>query len=127
MRLFQTANQGKRTPTPIYFFWQGFETFACMKDLQTISPRDYYHSLYEEWKASGISVGLFCKQSSVKYATFRYWSKKFGQEKNVDTGFTELRVSDPEPEPVAVLNFPNGTRLSFQRLPDTAWLRALIS
>lgn len=99
-----------------------------MKDPQTTSPRDYYHSLYEEWKASGISVGLFCKQASVKYATFRYWSKKFGQEDMGGPGFTELRINgpEPEPEPVAVLNFTNGTRLCFHRLPDPVWLRALM-
>lgn len=98
-----------------------------MKKEITTSPRDYYHSLYEDWKASGISVGLFCQQASVKYATFRYWSRKFGQEGNADTGFTELRVNGPEPETVAVLNFPNGARLSFHRLPDAAWFRALMS
>lgn len=99
-----------------------------MKDPQTTSPRDYYHSLYEEWKASGISVGLFCKQASVKYATFRYWSKKFGQEELGGSGFTELRVGSPGPEPVpvAVLNFPNGLSLSLHRLPDAAWLRELM-
>jgi hypothetical protein len=98
-----------------------------MKDLQTISPRDYYHSLYEDWKASGISVGLFCKQASVKYATFRYWSKKFGQEELDGSGFTELCVgsTNPDPVPAAVLNFPNGSSLSFHSLPDAAWLRAL--
>lgn len=97
-----------------------------MKDLQTISPRDYYRSLYEDWKASGISVGLFCRQSSVKYATFRYWSKKFGQEETGASVFTQLRVSGPEPVSVAVLNFPNGTSLSFHQLPDPVWLRALM-
>lgn len=97
-----------------------------MKDPQTTSPRDYYHSLYEDWKASGISVGLFCKQSSVKYATFRYWSKKFGQEDTGSPGFTELRVGPPGPDPAAVLHFPGGATLSFQRLPDTAWLRELL-
>jgi hypothetical protein len=98
-----------------------------MKDLQTISPRDYYHSLYADWKASGISVGLFCRQASVKYATFRYWSKKFGREDMGGSGFTEFRIGSPipDPAPVAVLNFPNGTSLSFHRLPDAAWLRAL--
>lgn len=98
-----------------------------MKQETTTSPRDYYYSLYEEWKASGISVGLFCQQASVKYATFRYWSKKFGREEAVGPGFTELRVNGPEPDPVAVLHFPNGASLSFHRLPDAVWLRALMS
>ena len=98
-----------------------------MKDPHTTSPRDYYYSLYEDWKASGISVGLFCKQSSVKYATFRYWSKKFGQEELGGSGFTELSVGpNPGSVPVAVLHFPNGLILSLQRLPDAAWLRELM-
>ena len=98
-----------------------------MKDPQTTSPRNYYHSLYEEWKASCISVGLFCKQASVKYATFRYWSKKFGQEEDGGPGFTELRVGSPGPDPAAVLHFPSGASLSFHCLPDTAWLRELLA
>ncbi|WP_209332962.1 IS66 family insertion sequence element accessory protein TnpA [Lunatimonas salinarum] len=97
-----------------------------MKDFQAVSPRDYYRSLYEDWKASGISVGVFCRQASVKYATFRYWSKKFAREDQNLPGFTELRLNGAESAPVAVLSFPNGASISFIRLPDTGWLRELI-
>lgn len=100
--------------------------FAGMIDPQTVSPRDYYRSLYEDWKAGGVSVGVFCRQASVKYATFRYWSKKFAREEHNVPRFTELRINGAEPAPVAVLNFPNGASISFARLPDSGWLRELI-
>jgi|SRR5690606_1075748 hypothetical protein len=102
-----------------------------MKNSRTLG-RDYYLALYQQWKSSGLSVGLFCLQTSVKYATFRYWVKKIEESNLTDSGFTELRMSSGGPprgssEPIAVLNFPGGASLSFYRLPDTIWLKTLLS
>lgn len=97
-----------------------------MKDQET-KGRDYYLGLYEDWKGSGLPVGSFCKQASVKYATFRYWAKKFDTPANVVPGFTELRMKPANPAPVAVLDFPSGVSLSFYQLPDTGWLKTLLS
>lgn len=97
-----------------------------MKNSRTLG-RGYYLALYQQWKSSGLSVGLFCEQSSVKYATFRYWIKKIEESDLTDSHFTELRMSSVSSEPIAVLNFPGGASLSFYRLPDTIWLKTPLS
>lgn len=94
---------------------------------QKSSSRDHYVSLYQEWKSSGLPVGLFCERASVKYATFRYWAKKFEQPDIADSGFTELRIKQGNSAPIAVLNFPTGASMSFYELPDTGWLKTLLS
>lgn len=53
-----------------------------MKDQET-KGRDYYLGLYEDWKGSGLPVGLLCKQASLRYSTFRYWARKFNTPGNV--------------------------------------------
>lgn len=97
-----------------------------MKD-QKSSSRDHYLSLYQNWKSSEVPVGIFCERASVKYATFRYWVKKFEQPGPAESGFTELRLNPGNAEPIAVLNFATGGSLSFYQLPDTAWLKALLA
>lgn len=94
---------------------------------QKSSSRDHYVSLYQEWKSSGLSVGIFCERASVKYATFRYWVKKIEQPDLTAPSFTELRVNQAHTEPIAVLSFPTGASLSFYQLPDNAWLKALLT
>lgn len=97
-----------------------------MKEQKSTSP-DYYLSLYKEWKSSGLPIGLFCERASVKYATFRYWVKKIEESSIADPGFTELRMNQGHPEPIVVVSFPTGASLSFYQLPDTSWLKMLLS
>lgn len=94
---------------------------------QKSTGRNHYQTLYQKWKSSGLPVGVFCEQASVKYATFRYWVKKIEQPDIADSGFTELRMNQVNSDPIVLLNFPTGASLSFYQLPDTAWLKTLLS
>ena len=90
----------------------------------------YYGELYRRWQSSGLTVGAFCHQESIKYATFRYWTKKFEQSTNNVSGFTELRLGKPSgmasSGPIAVLSLGTQATLSLYELPDPAWLRSLL-
>jgi hypothetical protein len=97
-----------------------------MKD-QKSAGREHYLALYQDWKSSGQPIGLYCERASVKYATFRYWVKKFESPDLSGPGFTRLQVNSGSSAPVAVLNFQAGVSLSFFQLPDTAWLKTLLS
>tara|TARA_R110002124_G_scaffold19401_1_gene77840 strand:- start:1417 stop:1719 length:303 start_codon:yes stop_codon:yes gene_type:complete len=90
----------------------------------------HYRELYLRWQCSGLTVGTFCQQESIKYATFRYWAKKFEQPDNGVPGFTELKLSRPSimtsSGPIAVLSLGTQATLSLYELPDPAWLRSLL-
>jgi len=63
-----------------------------MKKSQNKSS-NHYLALYQRWKNSNLPIITFCEQESIKYATFRYWAKKFEQPSTSAAGFTELRCS----------------------------------
>ncbi|WP_025765014.1 IS66 family insertion sequence element accessory protein TnpA [Dyadobacter tibetensis] len=90
----------------------------------------HYRELYLRWQSSGLTLGTFCQQESIKYATFRYWAKKFEQSDNGVPGFTELKLSRPSimtsSGPIAVLSLGTQATLSLYELPDPAWLRSLL-
>ena len=75
-------------------------------------------------------VNTFCEQESIKYATFRYWVKKFEQPSITTTGFTELKMDNSNAslacDPIGVVRFATGTTLSLYVLPDPAWLKVLL-
>ena len=89
--------------------------------------RAYYDALYQQWKSSGERVGLFCDRVSVKYCTFRYWVRRIEAESTEERGFTRLGVGSFHDEAAVVLHFPAGVTVSFSDLPDTAWLKRLLS
>jgi hypothetical protein len=90
----------------------------------------HYRELYLRWQSSGLTVGTFCQKESIKYATFRYWAKKFEQPENVVSDFTELKLGKPSITTIsgriAVLSFGTQATLSLYELPDPAWLRSLL-
>jgi len=90
----------------------------------------HYRELYLRWQGSGLSVGAFCQQESIRYATFRYWAKKFEQPDKGISGFTELRLDKPSgmasSGPIAMLSFGTQATLSLYELPDPTWLRSLL-
>lgn len=91
---------------------------------------DHYLALYQRWKNSNLPVSTFCEQESIKYATFRYWVKKFEQPSVVAVGFTELKMeisgASPSCDPIGVVRFATGTTLSLYELPAPLWLKALL-
>ena len=94
------------------------------------NSKDHYFALYQRWKHSNLLVSTFCEQESIKYATFRYWVKKFESPSLVPAGFTELRM-DPfaahaSSAPIGLVRFASGTTLSLHEWPDPAWLKALL-
>lgn len=91
---------------------------------------EHYLALYQQWKDSDLPVNIFCAQESIKYATFRYWVKKFESPSPVTAGFTELKT-DPfaayaSSAPIGLVRFATGTTLSLHEWPDPAWLKALL-
>ena len=90
----------------------------------------HYRELYLRWQSSGLTVGTFCQQESIKYATFRYWAKKFEQPDNGVPGFTELKLSRQSiitsPGPIAVIRIGRKATLALYEMPDQARLSTLM-
>lgn len=91
---------------------------------------DHYLALFQRWKNSNLPVSTFCEQESIKYATFRYWVKKFEKLSIEAGGFTELKIDNSgislASDPIGVVRFSTGTTLSLYELPDPLWLKALL-
>ncbi len=93
-------------------------------------PNENYLALYQRWKNSNLPVSTFCEQESIKFATFRYWVRKFEQPSIGAADFTELKMDNPGAspacDPIGVVRFTTGTTLSLYELSDPAWLEALL-
>lgn len=94
------------------------------------NSKGHYFALYQRWKHSNLLVSTFCEQESIKYATFRYWVKKFESPSSVAAGFTEIKMDHPAAypsgAPIGLVRFASGTTLSLHEWPDPAWLKALL-
>lgn len=94
------------------------------------NSKDRYFALYQRWKHSNLLVSTFCEQESIKYATFRYWVKKFESATPMVSDFTELKIDTFEAHAssasIGLVRFATGTTLSLHEWPDPAWLKALL-
>jgi len=77
-----------------------------------------------EWQTSGLNKKEFCRQRNIKYQNFHYWCKRLISVPS--TGFTEVRVQQPEVNAECEVLFPSGARLILHREPSADWLRELL-
>jgi hypothetical protein len=96
---------------------------------KTPENEERMYLLYKKLEKSGLSQKKFCLEENVPYSTFGYWVKKFGSK---DSAFREIKVSAKEiPPSVAcptefTLEFPSGTKLTFNHLVDPAWIKSIV-
>lgn len=104
-----------------------------MKTENSISRYAEKVSMIENWKASGQSQQLFCKENQIVYSNFHYWFKKYKsqQEGGSDELFLPVQIKKALPLPsgsvVMELVLGDGRRLNFYQTVDTSYLRALLA
>ena len=102
-----------------------------MKTENSISKEGQKFSMIENWKASGQSQQLFCKENQIVYSNFHYWFKKYKaqQEGSPDELFLPVQIKKTLPSPsgsvVIELVLSDGRHLNFYRMVDISYLRAL--
>ena len=89
--------------------------------------------MIENWKTSGQSQQLFCKENQIVYSNFHYWFKKYKaqQEGGSDELFLPVQIKKRLPSPsgpiVMELVLNDGRRLNFYQALDASYLRALLA
>ena len=103
-----------------------------MKTENSISRYAQKFSMIENWKTSGQSQQLFCKENQIAYSNFHYWFKKYKaqHEESSREAFLPVQIKKPltsAPGPVVMeLVLSNGHRLNFYQTVDVSYLRALL-
>lgn len=77
----------------------------------------------EQFKQSGLSRRVFCKQHNIAHQTFNYWYKRISCKEG--SGFTEV-VLPAKKKASFELIFPSGARMSFEGEPSANWLKELV-
>ena len=104
-----------------------------MKTESSISRESQKFSMIENWKASGQSQQLFCKENQIAFGNFHYWFKKYRaqQEGGSDGLFLPVEIkktlSSPSGSVVMELVLSDGRRLNFYQTVDSSYLRALLA
>lgn len=85
----------------------------------------------EQWKTSGLGLPAYSKECGVPLTCLRYWA--YGSSKHVRTStskparFLPIALADEYSAPEAVLELPNGIRLTLRGDFSASYLKALIS
>ena len=104
-----------------------------MRTENSISRYAEKFSMIENWKTSGQSQQLFCKENQIAYSNFHYWFKKYRaqQEGGSDGLFLPVEIkktlSSLSSSVVMELVLSDGRRLNFHQILDASYLRALLA
>ena len=89
--------------------------------------------MIENWKTSGQSQQLFCKENQIAYSNFHYWFKKYKAQHEASSKETFVPVqikrtlASPSGSVVMELVLSDGRRLNFHQILDASYLRALLA
>lgn len=72
----------------------------------------------EDWKNSGKSKANFCRQQGLNYATFRRWTKRFGDHNDLSENNSNLvRLEIPSSIP----SWDSSNNTIIGKIPDSAY------
>lgn len=74
------------------------------------------------------SVSSFCREQSIKEASFYYWQKKYreGNPEEEPAGFTPVETAAPVGNPVATVQLPGGALISLFHPEAFSYIQALL-
>lgn len=82
--------------------------------------------LIEQWKQSGLSKILFCKNKNVNYYTFVDWTGKRDRKQKTRSLFIPVKVNSNNNSPFAQIVLKNGTSITIHQQVDPSYLSALL-
>ena len=88
--------------------------------------------LIEEWKQSGESQTVFCKNKHLSFHIFYYWLRRYkDQLRPATTGKAFIPVTIPVNGKASgngiEINYPNGVRIVLPKNSDLSMVRAFIN
>jgi hypothetical protein len=81
-----------------------------------------------ESRDSDQSVSSFCKEQSIKEASFYYWQKKY-REMNPEeqpAGFAVVELTGPASNPVATVQLPGGALITLYHAEALSYIQPLL-
>lgn len=100
------------------------------KAIRSEKRKQMFH-LIETYKKSQLTQKSFCTEHDLKMPVFRYWLRKYRQSDalNKPASFIPVEIGSDREAPdtsACILEYPNGTILHLNRLPDIQTLGQLI-
>lgn len=97
-----------------------------------LSKEQRMFSLIADHEASSMTVKDFCELYDLSPSTYHYWKKKYhtrleNKPMGNQSGFTLLKVTEPQEESTAQDLFAEYRGIRFYREPSVSFLKALIS
>lgn len=82
--------------------------------------------MIENWKTSGQSQQLFCKENQIAYSNFHYWFKEYKVQQGGSSEelFLPVQIKKTLPSPAGVvmeLVLGDGRRLNFYQTVDASY------
>jgi hypothetical protein len=99
-----------------------------VKEANFSTRQEYWKTLIEEQKSSGLSQAQFCKERGLSKSSFYNWSsilKRGGNKRRRNFVPVVAASPSPRPEPMKVV-FQSGVALHFAELPDPEWIVELM-
>jgi hypothetical protein len=66
---------------PVYQSSQAIVIFACMRKKNQKYTQAEMYTAIERCHSEDITYSQYCNQAGIHYATFKYWTKKYQQER----------------------------------------------
>ena len=82
--------------------------------------------LVDQWKESGKTQKVFCREHDVKLGTFAWWVARKKRSEASAGGFALVDMAGQSGSPGVQIIYPNGVRLCLD-YPDLAVIRQLIT
>jgi hypothetical protein len=81
-----------------------------------------------ESRDSDQSVSSFCKEQSIKEASFYYWQKKYREmsPEEQTSGFAAVEVTGAEGNPIATVQLPGGALITLYHAEVFSYIQPLL-
>lgn len=96
-----------------------------MKEAKFSSRREYWKSLIEEQKRSGLSQAEFCAKRGLSRSSFYNWSSTLKRDDERSALVPVIEVGNPIVEPMRIV-FQNGVALHFAQKPEPEWIMEIL-
>ena len=90
----------------------------------TLEKSEIWRQHIKNWKQSGLSQKVYCKQENLNFHAFNYWNQKISNKRGSD--FVAIQPIKTASSSEIRLELPNGLALSWSGEPDSDYIQSLV-